>query len=311
MHKPLLSICIPTYNRAEYLKVTLESIIRQKRFVETNDVEIVISDNCSADDTQQVVESIAKNFGDKIRYYRNEVNIHDKNMEASLSRGNGEFLKLNNDTLKHTDNSLDEMIRIINSNIEEKNVLFFLNQGQNGERVIRKGLNGFLDVVSFNCTWIGAFGIWKNDFKALDGFNRHAKLQLTQTDVLFRLIGSHRQVCINDTILFESIELAKKGGYDLITVFLDNYNFLLNEALERGDISDTTYKSETRKTLLGFICPWMARLKIYKEKFHFTAKDRFTRIISAYKNRPAILIAFFIKYIAGLVFVFFKSSIKK
>lgn len=44
--KPLLSICIPTYNRAEYLEKSLESIIRQSEF-HSDDVDVVISDNCS------------------------------------------------------------------------------------------------------------------------------------------------------------------------------------------------------------------------------------------------------------------------
>ena len=42
MEKPLLSICIPTYNRAEVLNATLNEITSLKDFDES--VEIVISD---------------------------------------------------------------------------------------------------------------------------------------------------------------------------------------------------------------------------------------------------------------------------
>ena len=45
--KPLVSICIPTYNRVEQLKITMESIMAQPEFREGK-VEIVISDNASA-----------------------------------------------------------------------------------------------------------------------------------------------------------------------------------------------------------------------------------------------------------------------
>ena len=48
MNKPLLSICIPTYNRSYYLKECLDCIVCQFRDKEVCDqVEIVISDNAS------------------------------------------------------------------------------------------------------------------------------------------------------------------------------------------------------------------------------------------------------------------------
>jgi glycosyltransferase involved in cell wall biosynthesis len=52
MTKPRLSICIATYNRAEYIGETLESIIPQV----TDEVEIVIVDGASTDNTSSVVE---------------------------------------------------------------------------------------------------------------------------------------------------------------------------------------------------------------------------------------------------------------
>ena len=46
----LLSLCIPTYNRVETLTVMLERVVHDPDFDE--EVEIVISDNCSTDDTE-------------------------------------------------------------------------------------------------------------------------------------------------------------------------------------------------------------------------------------------------------------------
>ena len=62
----LLSICIPTYNRAEYLKKTLESIVWQRDFL-SKDVEVVISDNCSTDDTASVVAKFVEKYPNKIK----------------------------------------------------------------------------------------------------------------------------------------------------------------------------------------------------------------------------------------------------
>lgn len=66
---PLVSIGIPTYNRANsYLKQALRSAVNQTY----KNLEIIVSDNCSSDDT----ESVVKEFRDpRIRYFRQNKNL--------------------------------------------------------------------------------------------------------------------------------------------------------------------------------------------------------------------------------------------
>ncbi len=63
--KILLSICIATYNRARYIGETLESIIPQL----TDEVEIVIVDGASTDNTSSVIKSYNESCK-QIRYIR-------------------------------------------------------------------------------------------------------------------------------------------------------------------------------------------------------------------------------------------------
>lgn len=65
-----LSICIPTYNRAAFIGATLESIARQAR----QDVEVVVSDNASTDDTAEIVESFRDRIPNLV-YSRSETNV--------------------------------------------------------------------------------------------------------------------------------------------------------------------------------------------------------------------------------------------
>ncbi len=69
MIPPTLSICIPAYNRAAFIGEALESIARQ-----TSDVEVVVSDNASTDDTVAVVESFRDRFASLI-VHRSPENI--------------------------------------------------------------------------------------------------------------------------------------------------------------------------------------------------------------------------------------------
>jgi abequosyltransferase len=62
---PKLSICIPTLNRGRFIGETLRSIVSQA----TDEVEIVIVDGGSTDDTQEVVGHFQALFS-RLRYFR-------------------------------------------------------------------------------------------------------------------------------------------------------------------------------------------------------------------------------------------------
>ena len=119
-NKPLLSICIPTYNRSSYLEKTLDSIINQNGF--DNRVEIIISDNCSTDDTRDLCLKYSEKFHN-IKYFCNDSNIADRNFALALSRGTGILRKLINDTLLFNGFTLEYFLELIdkeNEKIQQK-----------------------------------------------------------------------------------------------------------------------------------------------------------------------------------------------
>jgi len=71
--RPLLAICIPTYNRALPLQECLFSGLLSASGYEEH-LEIVISDNASNDDTPRLVDSIIRRYP-WIRHYRQQHNI--------------------------------------------------------------------------------------------------------------------------------------------------------------------------------------------------------------------------------------------
>jgi abequosyltransferase len=305
----LLSICIPTYNRANYLRVTLDSIVKQDRFNNNNDIEIVISDNCSDDNTVDVSNEFIEIYGSKIRYFTNPSNIKDKNFEKVLSEGRGVFLKLNNDTLKHNEGSLDQIVELINENILSKNILFFSNGILKKEDIFYcENLDSFVKNVSYYSTWIGAFGIWKTDFERIKYFSRYSKLQLVQTDVLFRLFYQNKSAVINNKQIFFSMPPIIKGGYDLITVFLDNYLYLLKQQIEKGLLTKKVYNNEKKSLLLNHICPWLINTRLYPEKYSFTHHNFFIKMFIHYGKNIFIIFCFILKYNAMLIRHYLKNG---
>ncbi len=58
MPEPMLSLCVPTYNRAGFLRGTLDRVASQVSCLAASSagtVEVVVSDNASTDGTAEVV----------------------------------------------------------------------------------------------------------------------------------------------------------------------------------------------------------------------------------------------------------------
>jgi len=72
--KHILTIAIPTFNRGEILKCSIERILPQ--IIKMKDyVSLLVSDNCSTDDTEQIVKKFIPEYGDILQYNRNETNL--------------------------------------------------------------------------------------------------------------------------------------------------------------------------------------------------------------------------------------------
>jgi len=90
----LISICIPHYNRAEYLIKVLDSIRTQSN----KEIEVIISDDCSNDNSEKVIPDYIRNAeatGEQIKfkYIRWPKNLgYDANLRASLEAGSGDYL---------------------------------------------------------------------------------------------------------------------------------------------------------------------------------------------------------------------------
>ncbi len=117
MNNTILSICIPTYNRAQYLKKTLTSIVSQFKNEDIRrQVEIVISDNASEDNTREVVEEFKNRF-ENVKYFRNNKNLgFDRNLYNAIRKSEGLFCWTLNDDKILNSNALDYMLNILKSN---------------------------------------------------------------------------------------------------------------------------------------------------------------------------------------------------
>lgn len=87
-YNPLVSIIIPVYNRERFVRDAIESALRQTY----SNIEVIVIDNCSADNTWNVVNE----YSDiRLKSFRNERNIGPvKNWEKGIKLAKGEYIKI-------------------------------------------------------------------------------------------------------------------------------------------------------------------------------------------------------------------------
>jgi glycosyltransferase involved in cell wall biosynthesis len=104
-----LSVCIPTYNRAAYLREAIASALAQDGV----DFEVIVSDNASTDDTAEVV----REFDDpRLRYSRNHEDLgRYGNGQRLLELATGEYLTFLFDDDLMLPTNLAKKVRILDS----------------------------------------------------------------------------------------------------------------------------------------------------------------------------------------------------
>ena len=90
MDKPLLSICIPTYNRADIVYECVNSCLE----INCEWIEVVVTDNCSNDGTGDLLANINDR---RFRYIRNEKQLGYTNLAQAIKNGRGKYSLLLSD----------------------------------------------------------------------------------------------------------------------------------------------------------------------------------------------------------------------
>lgn len=114
----LLTIAIPTYNRAKYLKRALQSITEQY----DNRLEIIVSDNASQDTTEEVVNEMKEYI--PIKYIKNKENIgSDLNFLQCFHEAKGKYIVLLGDDDLIIDGKMSIILNFLES-FEDLSLVF-------------------------------------------------------------------------------------------------------------------------------------------------------------------------------------------
>ena len=233
MPNPLLTIAIPTYKRAKFLNICLDSITKQ---IDANDerIELLVSNNCSPDNTTEIVQKyITQGF--KINYIINNENIGaDANIAQCFKEANGQFVVAFGDDDTFKENAINFILEVIEKNytcgflyINNRNLHKIKNEEikliellQNKNEVIKR--------IALDITFISGNFVNKN-YINFNNILIDKSTNLNQVHIyLDAIIHSNESIIINKQ--FINIEdSAADANYNVFNVFCININKVFNK----------------------------------------------------------------------------------
>jgi glycosyltransferase involved in cell wall biosynthesis len=123
----LLSIAIPTYNRSEKLLLTLNNIVNQAKEIEVDKFEVIVSDNCSSDNTAHILDEwVASNVEISCKVNTNESNLgYDGNCHRAIELSAGKYVWLMADDDLLLDGGLHKVFTSLN--VKQEFAFCFIN----------------------------------------------------------------------------------------------------------------------------------------------------------------------------------------
>ncbi|GEM_PF-1418321 len=120
-NEPLVSVGLPVYNGGNYLDATLKALLSQSY----KNVEIIISDNASTDNTREICQKFMAKY-EQVKYYRNDINKGAvNNFNRVLALSTGKYFMWSG----HDDIYLPDFIKACVAELEKESNLSFCSTG--------------------------------------------------------------------------------------------------------------------------------------------------------------------------------------
>lgn len=154
---PKVSVLIPSFNYAQYLPEAIDSVLAQSY----TDFELIIVDNCSTDNTVDVVNTYVEKDS-RIKLHINETNIGMyRNYNQALLLAKGEYIKFLNADDKFHPKLLEKFVYIFQNHPSVSLVTSYRQYFGDKSDILKPSLNGLINgkeailnvLETFN--WIG------------------------------------------------------------------------------------------------------------------------------------------------------------
>jgi len=208
-----ISFCIPTYNRAGMLPCAVKSVMAQ----EYNPIEVIIVDDCSTDNTKDVVGALSDQ---RIRYIRCEGNGGaGAARNIGIKEAQGDLITFLDSDDEYLLGRIPKQVELFRS-LSPAPGLVFTNYMEIGENktlhVPATVLSGFIDAskrfpASVHCTPPSSWMITKEIVKTVGLFDEELRT-MEDLDYFLRIVEKYPAYFLNELLLIKHVHFCKEGS---------------------------------------------------------------------------------------------------
>ncbi len=265
---PLLTIAIPTWNRAAYLALNLEQLHRLVAEISPGLVEILISDNASPDATRDVVDAAIAG-GTPIRYLCNAENIgSDANIAQCFNEARGTYVLILGDDDLLIDGSLAMLVALLQR--QKFGVVTLRPYGYDQDfRAEHPGGGGrdrvfdspaaFLAAIGPLMTLISGCVVNKGLMGGVDA-RQFCGGNLVQVHLVLIAALAAKQNCFLERYLV-ACKRNNSGGYDFSSVFVTSFAAVL-DAHRNAELTPQAIMQIERGFLIGYYPYYLLRQRL-------------------------------------------------
>jgi abequosyltransferase len=269
--RPLLTIAIPTYNRAPFLGELLSCLYGQ--CMSDPQLELLVSDNASTDETPAIVEAYVDR-GLPIRYLRNVSNIGaDANFMQCFDKAKGKYVWLIGDDDLVVPGAIGKIISYLQAG---EYSLIYVNSYCFEGAAVPKGVNShrpprviqdahtFMRAIHINLTFVSGNIINKDRVMASDStkLSSFVGTNLVQLGWTYAALNGYtRGLYIREKLV--GMRTNNTGGYMLSQVFGRNLKDITDRCLKDRRLAHSMING----TLMRFLPAALLKLRRSSERF--------------------------------------------
>lgn len=220
-----VSVCISTWNRADDLRKCLQSVYNQTH----KDIDVFVVDNCSNDDTMNVLHSF-KSCNWDMKYH---VMPHSRfsamyTINMALRQGIGPYvLILDDDAIMNDVNTITKLVKTMDDHTNCAIASVVISN------------NGFIDWSYIknkkHYSFGGACALFRKSFCGPNYYNETFKLYFNENEISLRILENGYDLIILEDVIVEHYSFVHRSSLKMHYYMMRNTIHIMNKVLNKRE----------------------------------------------------------------------------